>query len=132
MILSFKKKFKPLILSGQKIHTLREDKQGRWKAGNKIHMATGVRTKDYDCFMEDDCEAVQKIEIKYLKVFRIYHIFVKIDGSIFYTDIGPSKNETSAMEQLAKNDGFDSIEDFFKWFNTDFSGVIIHWTDFLY
>lgn len=35
----------------------------------------------------------------------------------------------SEIEELAVNDGFDSAEDFFKWFKKDFRGWIIHWTD---
>jgi hypothetical protein len=34
--------------------------------------------------------------------------------------------------ELAKNDGFDSIEDFFNYFNQDFTGKIIHWTNLKY
>ena len=30
------------------------------------------------------------------------------------------------------NDGFDSIENFLRWFNKDFEGKIIHWTGFRY
>lgn len=33
---------------------------------------------------------------------------------------------------LARNDGFDTIEDFCRWFKKDFCGNIIHWTDFRY
>jgi len=33
------------------------------------------------------------------------------------------------MEQLAINDGFDCIDDFFAWFNTDFTGKIIWFVD---
>ena len=33
---------------------------------------------------------------------------------------------------LAKNDGFANVNDFFKWFSSDFSGKIIHWTNFKY
>ena len=36
------------------------------------------------------------------------------------------------IELLAKHDGFNSMEDFFKWFDKDFKGKIIHWTDFRY
>ena len=36
------------------------------------------------------------------------------------------------METLAIADGFDSIEDFFKYFTNDFTGKIIHWTDLKY
>lgn len=31
--------------------------------------------------------------------------------------------------ELAVNDGFDSDEMFFKWFDKDFDGWLIHWTD---
>lgn len=33
------------------------------------------------------------------------------------------------MKAIAKNDGFDSLADFLTWFNKDFTGRIIHWTD---
>lgn len=33
---------------------------------------------------------------------------------------------------IAGNDGFNSIDDFFAYFNKDFSGKIIHWTDLRY
>jgi len=36
------------------------------------------------------------------------------------------------LKTLARNDGFESVDDFFKWFNADFQGKIIHWTDFKY
>jgi len=37
-----------------------------------------------------------------------------------------------SINHLAKNDGFEGIEDFFKWFNEDFKGKIIHWTNYKY
>ena len=36
------------------------------------------------------------------------------------------------IERLSKNDGFDSIEDFWSFFNQDYQGMIIHWTDTKY
>jgi len=36
------------------------------------------------------------------------------------------------IEQLAINDGFDSLKDFMHWFNVDFEGKIIHWTKLKY
>jgi hypothetical protein len=36
------------------------------------------------------------------------------------------------MIRLARNDGFDSVEDFFSFFPEDFKGKIIHWTDLRY
>lgn len=36
------------------------------------------------------------------------------------------------ISRIAKNDGFANVNDFFEWFSSDFSGKIIHWTDFKY
>lgn len=118
MILSFKPQFKQSILDGSKIHTIRADKTNRWKVGNTIHFATGVRTSDYNCFNKGVCVGVQKIQIR-----RCYGKDVRIDG------IGLSRGD---IKNLAINDGFASVESFFDWFNEDFEGKIIHWTDFKY
>jgi len=142
MILSFKKQFpwgKPMsfkekILSGQKIHSIREDKKGRWKPGMSIHMAYGVRTKFYDCFCDKHkCKSTQSIKINHYPTgYPMISREVIIDGELFYKLDGFSARGSERMEQLAKNDGFDSVEDFFQWFSRDFKGEIIHWTDFRY
>lgn len=121
MILAFKKQFVEPILKGSKIHTIREDKHNRWKKHNTIHFATGVRTKNYNCFNEDICYSVQTIEINrtYFKGAEI----VIVDNRIL---------EDSEILRLAKNDGFKTKNDFFEWFNTDFKGKIIHWTNLKY
>jgi hypothetical protein len=130
MILSFKKKFpwgKPTnfeekILKRVKIHTMREDKRGRWKPDVLIHLANGVRTKFYNCFLELVCVSVQ-----YVKILH-YH------DRYGYPDVFIDGKQLSdpQIDELAKNDGFDSTEDFFKWFNDHFYGKLIHWTDLKY
>jgi len=65
MVLGFEQQFVEPILSGTKIHTIREDKHNRWKPGRSIQMATGVRTKNYNQFNEDECVSVQEIKILY-------------------------------------------------------------------
>lgn len=122
MILSFKPQFVEKILSGSKIHTIREDKNKRWSIGKKIHSATGVRTKQYNCFHEGQCKGLQEFSI-YWRGNNIYPVAVYISRRELNLD------ET---ERLAKNDGFDTVDDFYKWFNKDFKGIIIHWTDFIY
>lgn len=37
-------------------------------------------------------------------------------------------NDSPEMKELAINDGFDSVDDFFLWFDEYFEGEIIHWT----
>ena len=122
MILSFKTQFKQPILDDTKIHTIRADKTNRWQAGKKIHFATGVRTKNYHCFKEGVCTTVQKIEIEIVSDY-LHETIVKIDDR---------KLTELEVQQLAWNDGFDSLVAFWMWFNTDFEGKIIHWADFKY
>lgn len=120
MILGFKPQFKEKIINKSKIHTIRYDEKNRWKAGNIIHFATGIRTKNYNCFRHGFCQSIQQIKIKHKVDF---YITIEIDGKNLLKE---------EIEQLAKNDGFDSVQDFFEWFNEDFEGRIIHWTEFKY
>lgn len=120
MILGFKKQFIDKILDGVKIHTIREDSHNRWEPGRKIHMATGVRTSYYHQFHEAECVSVQKIKIRVLEVYHHKYPGIWIDNK--FLDI-------PEMEQLAAKDGFDSMDDFLAWFDKDFTGKIIHWTD---
>ena len=149
MILGFKNKFTPLIIKGTKIHTIREDKPNRWKEGNKIHFAIGIRTKNYCQFKEGVCKGTQKIDI----IHKSNVITVKIDGKLLgeawkdkegtivcYTGLRLERiNDTELkassdyiLHDLVANDGFITVQDFFKWFNKDFTGKIIHWTDLKY
>lgn len=117
MVLAFKNRFVKPILRGTKKHTIREDSKDRWKRGNKIHAATGVRSKNYNCFYEGWCISTQKIEIN--------NIFD--DKDAVYID-GIQLNE-SEIKLLAINDGFLNVNEFWEWFKgVYFKGKIIHWT----
>lgn len=122
MNLGFKPKFVAPILAGQKIHTIRKQTT-RWKPGKKIHFAIGIRTKDYKCFKEGVCKSVQDIEIRYVNPDSDYPA-VWIDGKEHRVFHRPC-----VLLQLAMNDGFKNLEDFFTWFDADFSGILIHWTN---
>jgi len=135
MILSFKQKFVDLIKSGSKIHTIREDKMNRWRAKISIEHATGVRTKNYNQFHSGTCQSIQFIRIRWIDAIVSVDIGNKKDEMrlIYYSN--PSDNrEFGVMEMkcLSLNDGFESIDDFFKWFDKDFKGKIIHWTNHKY
>ena len=120
MILGFKERFKQPILTNKKIHTIREDIHNRWRAGMKIHMATGVRTKKYNQFAEQTCKSIQHIVIIHL---HDYDPIIRIDERQLSID---------EIQQLAWNDGFENIAEFFLWFHSDFKGKIIHWTNLTY
>lgn len=114
------------IICAPKIHTIRADKKDRWKVGNKIHFVINNRTKDRFQFAPViKCTGVQDIEIVYSRSRNDDTPFVFIgDDRVLL--------RTHELFELAKNDGFDSIADFFAWFNSDFKGKIIHWTDCSY
>lgn len=122
MIIGFKERFKQPILDKTKKHTIREDSHNRWKQGIKLHMATGVRTKMYNQFSEDTCKSVQKIEIERTSDY-LHETIVKIDDR---------KLTEKEVQQLAWNDGFANLVDFWLWFSKGFKGKIIHWTELRY
>jgi hypothetical protein len=144
MILGFKTsiKGKPTnfvhkILNGEKVTTIRLDKKNRWKAKNKIHFATGVRTKNYKQFAEGECTKVEEIIIKSANSLPkshyngcVYTIDVPVKGIVFQMsysiEIAGKLLTTQEIEALAKDDGFDDAKAFFEWFNTEFTGKIIH------
>lgn len=130
MLLGFRTKYrdKPTnfvdkILTGVKIHTFREDPSNRWEAGKRIHMATGIRTKQYHQFNEADCTGTQELWIDFHSPLNGLPCTVYIDDR--------ELSDEEVMRLIA-NDGFDTIDDFLAWFRPDFNGKIIHWTDFRY
>ena len=111
--------FEQKILDGIKLHTIRADVTNRWHPDMKIHFATGSRTNNYNCFKEGKCYATQNITIQ---------------GRCIYID-GRSKPLTdSKVEWLAINDGFDTVQDFWAWFDqyAPFTVKIIHWSEISY
>ncbi len=134
MVLGFKPQFKQPVIDGDKIHSIREDSTNRWKAGNSIHFAVGVRTKQYNQFKPTGkCYSTQKVEFKWKHnnigmVNQSWSVQVFIDG----VDVTVKGD---IVDDLIKNDGFKTRKEFFEWsswFRKNFKGKIIHWTDFKY
>lgn len=120
----------PSIHDAPKIHTIREDKGKRWKAGMTIHPVINNRRPDRyqfaPCF---PCVSTQEIRIEWMHNWPT----ITIDGKIYYK-VNWRHGEVMDMgiEQLARNDGFDTIQEFLEYFNKDFLGVLIHFTNFRY
>lgn len=107
-----------------KLHSIRIDEKNRWKAGSKIHAAYNNRTKDYYQFAPIfPCKSVQKIFIKY-EYFRSLPVVIIDDKTVLLNE--------DELKALAINDGFESLSDFCDYFNQDFTGKIIHWTNLRY
>ncbi|RWX03382.1 hypothetical protein [Flavobacterium cerinum] len=105
-----------------KHHTIREDLKNRWKVGMFIHFVINNRTPNRFQFAPSvfQCKSIQEIEILHLNKIQQA---IMVDGRYL---------TVFEMENLAENDGFDCIGDFFTYFNKDFKGKIIHWTDLKY
>lgn len=112
-----------------KLHTIREDKDDvkeRWRIGMLIHFVYGNRTKNRVCWHTGTCTFIEYIAIVYPPCcgFTVYIFNPITEFATKLTDL--------QIEQLAINDGFDSVEDFKHYFDKDFKGKIIHWTDIRY
>jgi len=115
-----------VLYQDAKLHTIREDKTGLWKAENKIHFVINNRTPQRFQFAPViRCVSIQKIQISHYSK-KMYHETAPI------VQVDDFRLKSEEIDQLAKNDGFNSVEDFFAWFNKDFTGKIIHWTNLKY
>jgi uncharacterized protein YqfB (UPF0267 family) len=108
--------FEQKIKDETKIHTIRADVNNRWRPGMKIHFSTGARTGKYNQFMEGKCTAVQPITVD--SISRM----IKVEGN---------ELNDMEMEDLSHNDGFDTIAEFWAWFDQfpGFKGKLIYWTN---
>lgn len=119
-----KPKIRLWALLKPKLHTIREDKSNRWKAGNDIHFVINNRTPQRFQFAPVmKCVSVQEIEIDHEFQNADFQPCVYVNESLL---------DSKEILTLAKNDGFESVEEFFYYFDTDFKGKIIHWTELNY
>jgi hypothetical protein len=114
-----------------KIHTIR--KGFRWKEGMAIHMATGIRTKNYQQFNRgisqlERCTGTQDIWI-YARDRRIL-VWEKDhpEAPDNVTNGSWKELDPDTMQELALNDGFNSLQELFAWFFPIFGGQVVHWT----
>lgn len=105
-----------------KIHTIRRDEKLRWHKGNYIHFNIKQSPSiDFNFAPVIQCTGKERIKIVWWK-----------SSPNPIVVIGDTVLNLKAIEQLAFNDGFDSVDDFFSWFDKDFEGWIIHWTPYRY
>ena len=117
--------FNTFLVSKPKLHSIRDDKPNRWKAGNNIHFVIGNRTKERYLFCPIiPCISVQKIKIEWIQE--------EINLTSMQIQVDDKQLNCVEIENLSINDGFDSLQRFMEWFNEDFEGKIIHWTNLKY
>lgn len=118
-----------------KLHTIREDKNNRWKPGAMIDFFINVRTKLMLRFAPRiRVVSTQTIEIFWYNRYKkkdLVNIF--IDDYLFAeVQFGKITKVKGDLHSLAQNDGFETVDDFLAYFNNDTVGKIIHWTDLKY
>lgn len=105
-----------------KLHTIRKDEKNRWKPGVLIDFFINVRKKDMFRF-------APRLPVVSIQTIKIFHL-PKSDNINVYVDERRLKEDEIAI--LAINDGFESVDDFKTYFNEDFIGKLIHWTNLKY
>lgn len=122
-----------------KIHTIRRDEKKRWKAGMNLHFVMFQRRPWQIRFAPVlPVKAVEQIKIEHYPQDQVKSARVFIDGKNIGCVIWNKGFENEPivtgkkMVELIKNDGFDSVQDFFQYFNENFEGKLIHWTDKVY
>lgn len=117
---NFKKQFVPFILSGRKTHTIRAVRKSVEKAGNILHLYTGLRQKGATLLMRVPCVKVEEITID-----ACGHE-CNCDGSV---EIDGVELDESEREALAKRDGFKDFDAMLEFWagRLPFKGHVIHW-----
>jgi len=116
----------PVAETKPKLHTIRAGH--RWKPGMKIHPVINNRTANRFQFAPViECVSVQDIEIKHSGYAPNYPLVMVHNGKHLMNPMGCEE-----MCHIAVNDGFETIDQFFEYFNEDFEGQIIHWTTLRY
>lgn len=122
--------FREKIMTGQKKHTLREDPKERWRIGMRIDFTEGSRFKP-DIFCNDFLHGKQRITMRY-----------NAETDMLFIRVGSFALDSETMEKFIKNDGFDDVRDFIRWFFTGdcfeldgykhWDGFCLHFTKHLF
>ena len=114
MNIHYQHQFKEVLQNGTKKHTIR---MKEYKKGTALAHIIFPYRPYRECVLSNVCQSTQKIQVDGINKKVI------IDNKIISDD---------AIINLAKNDGFSHIEEFWKFFRKGEEGYIIHWTDLRY
>lgn len=118
-VLNFKKQFAPMVESGAKRQTIRGCRaDGRNpRVGQVLYLYTGMRTQYCRKLGEGICRQSWPV---YMDAQDDGRIDVFVCGDVLKPD---------EVEQLARDDGFSEVDDFFKFFDNrmPFKGYLIKW-----
>ncbi|WP_293871662.1 hypothetical protein [Flavobacterium sp.] len=127
----------PLLKKHAKIHTIREDKNNRWTVGCKIDFFINVRQPKMFRFAPVlpvlHIQKVNIVRVFFLQTSTLFIDNIKVATVNYGHDnikIVSVKSEPNFnLMEFIQNDGFDTVKEFFAYFNKNFTGKLIHWTD---
>lgn len=125
---NFQKQFAGDVESGKKTQTIRKaGKRNPPKVGDELQLYTGMRTTTCRLLRRAKCISVKRIRLR-------------LDSHIVMFEAPPAGRHTfpwnkipdSLVEEMARADGFESVDAFFDFFKsapseTHFSGFLIEW-----
>lgn len=107
---NFQRRFMPMILSGEKPHTIRRRRKYPTKVGDTLQMYVGLRTKSAFKFAEATCIDITPIDISPLEKRIMKTISPSVSAWLSNDEI----------RRLAYRDGFggdcDAVDNFFHFF----------------
>lgn len=118
MLITFQPQLILPIMRGTKIHTIREDKNNRWKAGMQADMwCRNPRNTHLNPF-----------KLGIAKIESVSEIVIDAGINCVYL-LTPHRRyyEPSNLDIFARQDGFPSWEEMKKFFPERFSGKLISW-----
>lgn len=126
---NFQKRFVPFIESGEKTHTIRGKRKYPAKAGDTLHLYTGLRQRGPIIQKLASGDVVrQKMARLLMRVpcTKVEEIVMFPNGEVV---IGGNILSPDEAEQLAKRDGFTGHADRMKFWEgkLPFVGDVIHW-----
>jgi len=118
MILTFKPQFVEAIKAGTKIHTIREDKKGRWRKNMRIHFWDGNPrnvSSNPRQFGIGICTQVNDIHIDFVKeAITITDHIAKKSTTILYFEL---------LDEFARKDGFENWTYMMMWFYNTYPDI---------
>ncbi len=119
--LNFQPRFADLVARGKKRQTIRPVRRRPIKAGDLLHLYTGMRTKGCRKLGEAVCTNVVPALIENYWIF----------GVGFGTEKAIKEGPPDLLGEFAQRDGFDSWPEMREWFKKihglPFEGVLIAW-----
>lgn len=117
----------------EKLHAIESGK--KYKAGDIAKpISVSPDGKEFQFAPELKIVSVQDIEISYDRKSdpRWAHVVIGGVMGIIFPYLFINEYENTSLEAIVENDGFESIDQFFQYFNEDFEGQILHFTDLRY